>query len=64
VVNDSDRTTCCGTLDYFPLEMVAGNTHEEKVDIWTLGVLIYELIVNHAWIKRNAVVEIASSSPL
>lgn len=39
------RTTLCGTLDYLPPEMVEGNAHSEKVDLWSLGVLCYEFLV-------------------
>ncbi|NWX20216.1 AURKA kinase, partial [Aegotheles bennettii] len=41
----SRRTTLCGTLDYLPPEMIEGKTHDEKVDIWSLGVLCYEFLV-------------------
>lgn len=39
------RNTMCGTLDYLPPEMVESKSHDEKVDIWALGVLMYELLV-------------------
>jgi len=39
------RTTLCGTLDYLPPEMVEGKDHNEKVDLWSLGVLAYEFLV-------------------
>ena len=35
----------CGTLDYLPPEMIEGASHDEKVDLWTLGVLCYEFLV-------------------
>ncbi|RIB29405.1 kinase-like domain-containing protein [Gigaspora rosea] len=38
------RKTFCGTLDYLPPEMVEGKEHDEKIDIWSLGVLCYELL--------------------
>ncbi|XP_067652460.1 aurora kinase A-like [Haliotis asinina] len=41
----SRRTTLCGTLDYLPPEMVEGRMHDEKVDLWSLGVLCYEFLV-------------------
>lgn len=41
----SRRTTLCGTLDYLPPEMIEGNFHNENVDLWSLGVLCYELLV-------------------
>ncbi|XP_065273203.1 aurora kinase B [Emys orbicularis] len=39
------RRTMCGTLDYLPPEMIEGKTHDEKVDLWCIGVLCYELLV-------------------
>ncbi|EGD94701.1 AUR protein kinase [Trichophyton tonsurans CBS 112818] len=46
------RQTMCGTLDYLPPEMLKpGNSdkwYDEKVDLWSLGVLIYEFLVGEA----------------
>jgi aurora kinase len=43
------RTTMCGTLDYLPPEMLNGSSHHnEKVDLWSLGVLTYEFLVGAA----------------
>ena len=39
------RTTLCGTLDYLPPEMVEGRAHNQMVDVWSLGVLMYEFLV-------------------
>ncbi|CAK4066384.1 unnamed protein product [Aphanomyces euteiches] len=39
------RRTLCGTLDYLSPEMVDNLPHDEKVDVWTLGVLMYECLV-------------------
>eukprot|EP00053_Salpingoeca_punica_P008238 m.74470 g.74470 ORF g.74470 m.74470 type:complete len:342 (+) comp14506_c0_seq1:40-1065(+) len=41
----SRRKTMCGTLDYLPPEMVKGEEHDERVDLWGLGVLCYEFLV-------------------
>jgi len=41
----SRRTTLCGTLDYLPPEMIEGKMHDEKVDLWSIGVLCYEFLV-------------------
>jgi len=40
----------CGTLDYLPPEMLqgTGNYYNEKVDLWSLGVLMYEFLVGEA----------------
>ena len=41
---NSRRKTLCGTLDYLPPEMVEGKEHDSKVDVWSLGVLMYEFL--------------------
>ncbi|KAF7473464.1 aurora kinase B isoform X2 [Marmota monax] len=41
------RKTMCGTLDYLPPEMIEGRTHNEKVDLWCIGILCYELLVGN-----------------
>lgn len=46
------RNTMCGTLDYLPPEMLKPgkdeNWYNEKVDLWSLGVLTYEFLVGEA----------------
>ncbi|XP_065783007.1 aurora kinase C [Muntiacus reevesi] len=41
------RRTTCGTLDYLPPEMIEGRAYDEKVDLWCIGVLCYELLVGN-----------------
>ncbi|KAH8265285.1 hypothetical protein KR038_003398 [Drosophila bunnanda] len=45
---NSMRMTLCGTVDYLPPEMVQGKPHTKNVDLWSLGVLCFELLVGHA----------------
>lgn len=46
------RNTMCGTLDYLPPEMLKPgnqeNYYSSKVDLWSLGVLMYEFLVGEA----------------
>jgi aurora kinase len=42
------RQTFCGTLDYLAPEMVVGTAYDHSVDIWSLGVLLYECLVGKA----------------
>ncbi|CAD8124806.1 unnamed protein product [Paramecium sonneborni] len=39
------RKTLCGTLDYLCPEMINYQSHDNRVDVWTIGVLAYELVV-------------------
>ena len=41
------RQTFCGTVDYMAPEMVDRKAHDFRVDIWSLGILLYELIHGH-----------------
>jgi len=42
----SRRSTMCGTLDYLPPEMLADQPrHDQQVDLWALGILVYELLI-------------------
>lgn len=39
------RDTLCGTLDYLSPEMIRGEKYDESVDIWAIGIILYELLV-------------------
>lgn len=43
-MQDDFRNTYCGTPDYLSPEMILGTGHDEKLDIWTLGVLMFEML--------------------
>ncbi|XP_050086328.1 aurora kinase C-like [Anopheles aquasalis] len=49
----SSRTTLCGTVDYLSPEMVQGQPHTKTVDLWSLGVLAYELLCGKAPFLAN-----------
>ncbi|CBZ23895.1 putative protein kinase [Leishmania mexicana MHOM/GT/2001/U1103] len=38
------RRTVCGTLDYLSPEMVSGQEHSAKTDVWSLGVMLAEML--------------------
>eukprot|EP01130_Rhizamoeba_saxonica_P016755 TRINITY_DN7809_c0_g1_i1.p1 TRINITY_DN7809_c0_g1~~TRINITY_DN7809_c0_g1_i1.p1 ORF type:complete len:312 (+),score=56.93 TRINITY_DN7809_c0_g1_i1:68-1003(+) len=47
------RRTICGTTDYLPPEMVVRSTHDTTVDIWSLGVLMFELLTGNPPFTRS-----------
>ena len=44
IINEKRRQTVCGSPLYLPPEMVSHIGHDETVDIWCIGVLLFELI--------------------
>jgi len=42
------RTTFCGTMEYMAPEMITGEGHSFAIDIWALGVLLYEMLHGYA----------------
>jgi len=55
------RTTFCGTYEYMAPELVAKGTYNYKVDIWSLGVLLYELFHSEAPYKGRSLQDIQVS---
>ena len=43
-VGEKRRETQCGTLEYFPQEMILKKSYQPEVDLSSTGVLAYELV--------------------
>ena len=41
---DEQRTTVCGTPIYLAPEIMEEKAHDEAVDLWCIGVLLFELV--------------------
>jgi serine/threonine protein kinase len=46
--DEQARVTYCGTPEYLSPEMVKKQGHDTSVDIWSIGVLLFELLAGHA----------------
>jgi serine/threonine protein kinase len=47
-LNVNKRATFCGTMEYMAPEIVGSEMYDFSVDIWSLGILLYELIMGHS----------------
>ena len=50
---DEKRKTVCGTPIYLAPEIIKEEGHDEKVDIWCIGVLLFELITGNVPFQGN-----------
>jgi serine/threonine protein kinase len=47
------RSTFCGTPLYLSPELLKGQRYDEKVDLWAIGILAYELFIGNSPFEIN-----------
>jgi serine/threonine protein kinase len=45
---DERRMTFCGTVDYVAPELIYQEPYDEKIDVWAVGILTFELLTGSA----------------
>lgn len=52
-----ERKTYCGTLDYMAPEIMRESQYSNKVDIWSLGIILYELLQGQTPFRGRSVAD-------
>ncbi len=55
------RKTFCGTYEYMAPEIVSDIAYDFRIDIWSLGVLLYEMLHGYAPFRGKEYKEIAAN---
>jgi serine/threonine protein kinase len=45
---DERRLTFCGTVDYVAPELIYNEPYDDRIDVWAVGILTYELLTGAA----------------
>mmetsp|Transcript_35467 Transcript_35467/g.25861 ORF Transcript_35467/g.25861 Transcript_35467/m.25861 type:complete len:80 (-) Transcript_35467:130-369(-) len=45
---DERRMTFCGTVDYVAPELIEQEPYDDKIDLWAIGILTFELLTGDA----------------
>ena len=61
IINHRRRYTICGTPFFLPPEIVNEKGHDENADIWSIGVLLFELITGNVPFEGNNMEEVGNN---
>ena len=48
IFDDEPRKTFCGTYEYMAPEIIKEEYYDKSIDIWSLGILLYELLLGYS----------------
>jgi aurora kinase len=51
---EDEMTVICGTTEYMSPEMLKGEKYTEKVDVWAMGILMFELLTGDIPFEKRA----------
>lgn len=49
------QTQICGTVEYMAPEVALNGIHSNKVDVWSLGILLFELLTGKTPFEARSV---------
>ena len=52
-LNGEERGTFCGTTEYMSPELVNHKDYSKEIDVWSLGILLYEMIHGYSPFRPN-----------
>jgi len=63
IAEDGPRKTFCGTYEYMAPEVINEIPYDKTIDVWSLGILLYELlhgyspfrVFNYSKIRQNSI---------
>ena len=59
-LDEGEIRSICGTPEYMAPEIVYNGSYDQKVDVWALGILLYEMLHGHAPFKATCITDIVT----